>query len=555
MTLTRFSRICLLSSFLVYTNAGCVDDGRESTIVVKDDVPGMTAIDPEGNCADDSGQCIWPNNFSNANSDAWISQNHDRITEMRPKVLVINFANGFSDNGSDVVLENRPWSGSPLANDGVHPLTEFVRKRAEDFVHQLEEGSRYHFEPDIRAEVRPFLKPQVAKVVDLHDDNGHANSDAFPRGQLDPMNGTRTVGYYDLFSEEFASKLGFKESGRYLSLGEIMDRGLVHEIVIVANQVDLKYCSDRFPQISYSNPTIEQRECLDQVTSNILEVAFTAQAYHIVEGAINPRLERTEGMFVKNGGTNFPRQMADMSDATYYDHNTMQWKGRSTRIYFLNIAMGVGCLMHSLAHEFEFRYNESFVCDPGQGCTGEDANAGQNPGPSPNPYLQPLFRRFAGFDMHEKFGTIFTSLYGGLNNYRYSDCDDLIGCRTLSYDYSMFPIGTPQERTIANYVQGCGNAHFAPGSKEAFDYHPSYAVPSFCKTFQMSSNGSDVRDLEQVQSISSASWKHITDNPRINNDCGGDFLVYWFQQMPGFGNKAVDLEGRPMKNWWPFMYY
>src|SRR4051812_46828505 len=36
----------------------------------------------------------WPNAESRANSDDWIARNHDRIRQMRPKVLVLNFVNG-----------------------------------------------------------------------------------------------------------------------------------------------------------------------------------------------------------------------------------------------------------------------------------------------------------------------------------------------------------------------------------------------------------------------------------------------------------------------------
>jgi hypothetical protein len=31
--------------------------------------------------------------------------------------------------------------------------------------------------------------------------------------------------------------------------------------------------------------------------------------------------------------------------------------------------------------------------------------------------------------------------------------------------------------------------------------------------------------------------------------------VYWFQSMPGLDNKCLDAEGRPLKNWWPFLFY
>jgi hypothetical protein len=38
-------------------------------------------------------------------------------------------------------------------------------------------------------------------------------------------------------------------------------------------------------------------------------------------------------------------------------------------------------------------------------------------------------------------------------------------------------------------------------------------------------------------------------------DCMGPWLVYWRQNMPGLDNRQKDADGRPMKNWWPFLFY
>ena len=39
------------------------------------------------------------------------------------------------------------------------------------------------------------------------------------------------------------------------------------------------------------------------------------------------------------------------------------------------------------------------------------------------------------------------------------------------------------------------------------------------------------------------------------SDCGGGWQVYWRQSFPGLGNQAIGADGRPMKNWWPFLFY
>ena len=35
----------------------------------------------------------------------------------------------------------------------------------------------------------------------------------------------------------------------------------------------------------------------------------------------------------------------------------------------------------------------------------------------------------------------------------------------------------------------------------------------------------------------------------------GPWLVYWRQNMPGLDNRQKDDQGKPMKNWWPFLFY
>ena len=38
-------------------------------------------------------------------------------------------------------------------------------------------------------------------------------------------------------------------------------------------------------------------------------------------------------------------------------------------------------------------------------------------------------------------------------------------------------------------------------------------------------------------------------------DCMGPWLIYWRQNFPGLDNRQKDEAGRPMKNWWPFLFY
>src|SRR3989442_541299 len=86
-------------------------------------------------------QTVWPNDTSRANSDQWLVKNHDRIRQLRPKLLVLNFANGVSpDNG---------------------------RLKVEGLIAALKESTRYH--GYINPTALPFLAYEIGKFVDLTD--------------------------------------------------------------------------------------------------------------------------------------------------------------------------------------------------------------------------------------------------------------------------------------------------------------------------------------------------------------------------------------------------
>jgi hypothetical protein len=46
---------------------------------------------------------IWPNDQSKANSDPWLAQNHDSITQLRPRVLVIDLENTASERAMSLI--------------------------------------------------------------------------------------------------------------------------------------------------------------------------------------------------------------------------------------------------------------------------------------------------------------------------------------------------------------------------------------------------------------------------------------------------------------------
>ena len=435
---------------------------------------------------------IWPNSVSRANSDPWIAQNHSQLRKMQPRVLVINFANGIGLGGGD------------NTNGGPFPTGQVVAK-AQALLAAMKYASQYHFR--LNPSAPAFLDPVLARVVDLSDSNGHANSNLFPRGPLN-SSGYPEVGYYQLFSQAYAPYWGFLDpNGNYLTLGQAADLGYFHDILLIANQVDG----------NGKNPPL-------QVTNNILEVAFTAQAY-------DANLRAIPGEYVKNGIAH-DRQKADMSQATNIDDNSMPWTGRSMRIYFMNASRGVGCLMHSEGHEWEFRYNQASIYSPGT----------QYDNAPPNPYLQPLFRRYGGFDMDTRYGVNFQSLYAGGDKYTYTNCGSG-ACTTLNA-----PSANPAA-SILNYTVAAGNVHYPPGAAQGYDTYPAATVLSSIETFGEAA--------ETAVPVNYQLWDFINLDPAVDDDCGGRWLTFWYQNMPGLGNAAVDSSrsGQPMLNWWPFMYY
>ena len=152
---------------------------------------------------------IWPNRTSHRNSDEWLWKNHDRLKEMQPRVLVLNFAN-------DVDMEA-------------------VRRHTEGVVRASAESTRYHgFEnPDAPA----FLDYQIAKYVDLRDTEGphvgqRVSSARMPR-KKDRDPNEPLVDYGALFSAELAEQYGFvdpRDKTRFLDLAELVNFGFVHEL-------------------------------------------------------------------------------------------------------------------------------------------------------------------------------------------------------------------------------------------------------------------------------------------------------------------------------------
>lgn len=372
---------------------------------------------------------VWPNNKSKANSDQWIVDNHDSIRVMKPRLLVINFADELSRGD--------------------------MRNQTEQLIEALKEASSWH---GYKQSSPAFMQYDVWKYVDCPD--------------CPVKEHNNWLDYDQLYSEKYAKYWGIKDpdvESKYLTLVELVERGYVHELWMFFDPDDKIGAFE----------SIEWKPVYDK----------------------NFKRKKDEYRMAGNGGD-----------------PDVRWTGRSLRFNCLNKDRGIGCGMENLGHSFEGTSNS--------GCI---------------PYFTKYFKEYAMFDMKERFGTPFRSLY-----------ETKMEPDQVRYPNKTTAVVTYQgkEYTITNYIVTGGNVHFPPNARQHYDQRNNTAVMSTIENWRMR-NGENGKDKAEP-------WK-AHDIPRKNEklapDCMGPWLIYWRQNMPGLDNEALDDEGKPMKNWWPFLFY
>jgi len=412
------------------------------------DDPGSSNLPVPPDLPDDL--TVWPNKVSYRNSDPWLYQNHEKIRKMRPRVLVLNFAN-------DVDMDA-------------------IRQHAEGIIKATAEATRYHGFEDPAAP--PFIEYEVAKYVDLRDTTG-------------PKAGTRTISslfpvkahggrgevlcdYAGFYTEAFAARLGFRDPrdpGRYLNLHELINAGFVHELWFYA----VHDPGDRWP----ARETCEYKQFYDENCGPIAG---------------------------KHGG------------AGNGHDRTMPWSGRSFRIAFFNPHRGVGCAMENFGHTLEW-----------MATTGSIG------------YYRKYFLEFAELNYDTRFGMPFGELYR----------TDPAVPDSITYPTKTSMVVKIGERkyTIDPYIAVGGSVHFPPGARHHYDLDSPFTVMSTIENYRRR-NGPDGHDLAQEFNI-----QRIAAAGNFAPDCMGNWMVFWRQCMPGLDNPCVDDNGRPMKNWWVFLFY
>jgi hypothetical protein len=158
------------------------------------------------------------------------------------------------------------------------------------------------------------------------------------------------------------------------------------------------------------------------------------------------------------------------------------------------------------------------------------------------PYLGTNAASFVNSDLRNH-GVSFNSWYG---------ICDAAGTPCITYPSSTQAAGVTPDGAwkIDPFIQGCGSVRFPPNAHFRNDFASTTAVQSRCEHFDMKdgSGGLDVPDLYTTDKVRNSTTQ-------FGSDCGGGWQIYLRQSMPGFGNRARDADGKPMKNWWPFLFY
>lgn len=194
-----------------------------------------------------------------------------------------------------------------------------------------------------------------------------------------------------------------------------------------------------------------------------------------------------------------------------------KWTGRSLRINNLNPDRGIGCAMENLAHCLEGMANYDVI-----------------------PYYTKYFREFAQLDLDKRFNLPFKSFY-----------DLEYGKPVVNYPNPQTAEITYQGKQIRlkNYRVKGGNAHWTPNGRQQYDLRNEKPVFSCIEDWRIGSgeNGDDRYELWTNQKFEKYR--------KLAPDCMGPWIVYWRQNIPGLNNRQKDVDGKPMKNWWVFLFY
>ena len=166
-----------------------------------------------------------------------------------------------------------------------------------------------------------------------------------------------------------------------------------------------------------------------------------------------------------------------------------------------------------------------------------------NSGPHDAPWLGRSLRiLFINFD--RGVGCAMESLGHSLE--RMASCGAIPYYEKYFREFAMLDLYDTGQTRLADpdYVAAGGNVHFMPNGRDDYDLDNPAPVLSTVETWRQAG--------EEARTWTPAVLERYRD---LAPDCMGRWVVYWRQNMPGLDNTALDDEGRPMKSWWPFLFY
>ena len=190
------------------------------------------------------------------------------------------------------------------------------------------------------------------------------------------------------------------------------------------------------------------------------------------------------------------------------------------RLGEINVDRGVGCATHAFGHALE------------RMALGDIPYFGKVAGP------------FFNFNLDTRYGAPFDTQYPCPYYVTPPDC----------FSYSGQTITTVNNHLadwiFKNWGEGCGNIHFPINAKFQYDYNNPQTVMCSCENYGKK-NGPGGADLQNAYNPDIVKqWK-----TNAYSDCGGEYVMYLRQNMPGYNSGAVSDDGKPMKSWWPFYFY
>ena len=106
--------------------------------------------------------------------------------------------------------------------------------------------------------------------------------------------------------------------------------------------------------------------------------------------------------------------------------------------------------------------------------------------------------------------------------------------------------------TIDPFLQGCGNSLYPANGTFYGDFQNSVPVEARCEHFGLGDGSGGTDQYTSYSSDVVAGYDQIYTG---TSACPAGWQIYWRQSMPGYQNQAKAIDGTPMKNWWPILFY